>query len=82
MNWETEYKEIRDLAARFSDSELAPIASEIAKKLKLSETEVQDTMHIANTHVSLDDPYSSDQDDSALVDYLQDENAAMPDEQT
>ena len=71
-------------ASRQLDQELgrAPSAGEIAKKLKLSETEVQDTMHIANTHVSLDDPYSSDQDDSALVDYLQDENAAMPDEQT
>jgi RNA polymerase primary sigma factor len=71
-------------ASRQLDQELgrAPSAGEIAKKLKISETEVQDTMHIANTHVSLDDPYSSDQDDSALVDYLQDENAAMPDEQT
>lgn len=71
-------------ASRQLDQELgrAPSAGEIAKKLKLSETEVQDTMHIANTHVSLDDPYSSDQDDSALVDYLQDENAPMPDEQT
>ena len=71
-------------ASRQLDQELgrAPSAGEIAKKLKLSETEVQDTMHIANTHVSLDDPYSSDQDDSALVDYLQDENAQMPDEQT
>lgn len=71
-------------ASRQLDQELgrAPSAGEIAKKLKISETEVQDTMHIANTHVSLDDPYSSDQDDSALVDYLQDENAQMPDEQT
>lgn len=71
-------------ASRQLDQELgrAPSAAEIAKKLKLSETEVQDTMHIANTHVSLDDPYSSDQDDSALVDYLQDDNAQSPDEQT
>ena len=71
-------------ASRQLDQELGrkPSAGEIAKKLKLSETEVQDTMHIANTHVSLDEPYSSDQDDTALVDYLQDENAPMPDEQT
>jgi RNA polymerase primary sigma factor len=70
--------------SRQLDQELgrAPSAGEIAKKLKLSVEEVQDTMHIANTHVSLDDPYSSDQDDSALVDYLMDENAQMPDEQT
>ncbi len=71
-------------ASRQLDQELgrAPSAAEIAKKLKISETEVQDTMHIANTHVSLDDPYSNDQDDSALVDYLQDDNAQSPDEQT
>ncbi|MEJ2721075.1 MAG: RNA polymerase sigma factor RpoD/SigA, partial [bacterium] len=71
-------------ASRQLDQELgrAPSAGEIAKKLKLSEEEVEDTMHIANTHVSLDDPYSNDQDDSALVDYLMDENAQMPDEHT
>ncbi len=71
-------------ASRQLDQELGrkPSAGEIAKKLKLSETEVQDTMHIANTHVSLDDPYSNDQDDTALVDYLQDENAVPPDVQT
>jgi len=71
-------------ASRQLDQELgrAPSAGEIAKRLKLSETEVQETMHIANTHVSLDDPYSGDQDDTALVDYLQDEKAPRPDEQT
>jgi RNA polymerase primary sigma factor len=71
-------------ASRQLDQELgrAPSAAEIAKKLNLSEEEVQDTMHIANTHVSLDDPYSNDQDDNALVDYLMDENAQMPDDHT
>jgi len=71
-------------ASRQLDQELgrAPSAKEIAKKLKLSEDEVQDTMHIANTHVSLDDPYSSDQDDTSLVDYLQDESSPTPDEET
>jgi RNA polymerase primary sigma factor len=71
-------------ASRQLDQELgrAPSAGEIAKKLKLSEEEVEDTMHIANNHVSLDDPYSNDQDDNALVDYLMDEGAQMPDEET
>jgi RNA polymerase primary sigma factor len=71
-------------ASRQLDQELgrAPSAREIAKRLKLSEEEVEDTMHIANTHVSLDDPYSNDQDDASLVDYLQDDNAASPDEET
>lgn len=70
--------------SRQLDQELgrSPTALEIAKKLKLSENEVRDTMHIANTHVSLNDPYSSDQDDNALVDYLMDENAPMPDDET
>ena len=71
-------------ASRQLDQELgrAPNAREIAKKLKLSEEEVEDTMHIANTHVSLDEPYSTDQDDTSLVDYLQDDSSPMPDEAT
>jgi RNA polymerase primary sigma factor len=71
-------------ASRQLDQELgrSPSAQEIAKRLQISEEEVQDTMHIANTHVSLDDPYSNDQDDNALVDYLMDENAQMPDDET
>ena len=40
MNWESEYKEIRELAARFSDSELAPIAMEIDHKGKIPESVV------------------------------------------
>lgn len=40
MNWETEYKEIRELAARFSDSELAPIAAEIDHNGKIPESVV------------------------------------------
>ena len=39
-------------------------------------------MHIANTHVSLDDPYSNDKDDNALVDYLTDDSQERPDEGT
>ena len=59
-----------------------PTAAEIAKQLDISVEEVEDTMHIANTHVSLDDPYSNDKDDNALVDYLTDEGQADPDEGT
>jgi RNA polymerase primary sigma factor len=71
-------------ASRQLDQELgrAPTAGEIAKRLKISESEVEDTMHIANTHVSLDDPYSNDKDDNSLVDYLTDENQELPDEDT
>lgn len=70
--------------SRKLDQELGrqPTAEEIADKLGLSVTEVQDTMKIANTHVSLDDPYSNDKDDNALVDYLTDANQVLPDEGT
>jgi RNA polymerase primary sigma factor len=71
-------------ASRQLDQELGrqPTAMEIAKKLDISVEEVEDTMHIANTHVSLDDPYSNDKDDNALLDYLTDEDQTSPDEGT
>lgn len=70
--------------SRKLDQELGrlPTPQEIADKLKLSVQEVEDTMKIANTHVSLDDPYSADKDDNALVDYLTDEHQIPPDEGT
>jgi RNA polymerase primary sigma factor len=70
--------------SRQLDQELgrAPTPDEIAARLNISAQEVQDTMVIANTHVSLDDPYSADKDDTALVDYLTDETQAPPDEET
>jgi RNA polymerase primary sigma factor len=70
--------------SRQLDQELGrkPTAQEIANKLNLSVQEVEETSKIANTHVSLDDPYSSDKDDNALVDYLTDENQVSPDEGT
>lgn len=71
-------------ASRQLDQELGrqPTADEIADRLHLSVEEVQDTMSIANTHVSLDDPYSDEREDNALVDYLADEEQASPDEGT
>jgi len=71
-------------ASRQLDQELErkPTAEEIAQRLDISTAEVEGTMHIANTHVSLDDPYSEDKDDNALVDYLTDENQSPPDEAT
>jgi len=71
-------------ASRQLDQELgrSPSADEIAARLKISPEEVEDTMVIANSHVSLDDPYSSEKDDTALVDYLTSETQASPDEDT
>jgi RNA polymerase primary sigma factor len=70
--------------SRQLDQELgrSPSPDEIAARLKISPQEVEDTMVIANSHVSLDDPYSSEKDDTALVDYLTSENQASPDEDT
>jgi RNA polymerase primary sigma factor len=70
--------------SRQLDQELgrSPTPDEIADRLKISPEEVEDTMVIANSHVSLDDPYSSEKDDTALVDYLTSENQAPPDEDT
>jgi len=71
-------------ASRQLDQELgrAPSAEEIAKRLDIPTAEVESTMTIANTHVSLDDPFSDDKDDNALVDYLTDENQVSPDAAT
>jgi RNA polymerase primary sigma factor len=70
--------------SRQLDQELgrAPTPDEIASRLNISPQEVEETMVIANTHVSLDDPYSADKDDTALVDHLAAEGQESPDEGT
>ncbi|HUV37326.1 MAG TPA: RNA polymerase sigma factor RpoD/SigA [Patescibacteria group bacterium] len=70
--------------ARQLDQELGrtPEVSEIAEKLNLSNEEVRDTMQIANSHLSLDSSFNSDQEDNSLVDYLADDNQEPPDEMT
>lgn len=56
-----------------------PSPEEIAKELELSEGEVSDTLKISNTHLSLDAPFSSSEDNS-LIDVLEDEFQPSPDE--
>ena len=70
--------------ARQLDQELGrtPEVDEIAKKLKLSQEEVRDTMQIANSHLSLDASFGNDQEENCLVDYLADDDLESPDEQT
>jgi RNA polymerase primary sigma factor len=58
-----------------------PTVDEIAKRTHLPPMEVRDTMCIANSYVSLDDPFDEDEDGS-LMDCLPDENSARPDEAT
>jgi RNA polymerase primary sigma factor len=70
-------------AARQLDQELgrAPSPEEIAARLNLPVQEVTETMAIANTHVSLDEPYAGSNDDTSLLDHLPAESTASPDEQ-
>jgi RNA polymerase primary sigma factor len=56
-----------------------PSADEIAEKLELSAAEVSDTLKISNTHLSLDAPFSTSEDNS-LIDVLEDEFQPAPDE--
>ena len=57
-----------------------PSPEEIAEHLDLSEIEVSDTLKISNSHLSLDAPFSTSEDNS-LIDVLEDEYQPSPDEQ-
>jgi RNA polymerase primary sigma factor len=57
-----------------------PSPEEIATHLDLSEIEVSDTLKISNSHLSLDAPFSTSEDNS-LIDVLEDEFQPPPDEQ-
>jgi len=57
----------------------APTPDEIAGKLEVSEAEVSDTLKISNSHLSLDAPFSTSEDNS-LIDVLEDEMQPAPDE--
>jgi RNA polymerase primary sigma factor len=56
-----------------------PSPSEIARELELSAVEVSDTLKISNSHLSLDAPFSTSEDNS-LMDILEDEFQPAPDE--
>lgn len=56
-----------------------PSAEEIAAELELTESEVADTLKISNSHLSLDAPFSTSEDNS-LIDVLEDELQPSPDE--
>ena len=56
-----------------------PSPDEIARELELSEGEVSDTLKISNSHLSLDAPFSTSEDNS-LIDILEDEFQPSPDE--
>ena len=56
-----------------------PDITEIAHELKLSESAVQETINISNSHVSLDAPLK-DNDGSTLLDMIQQGDSNSPDE--
>jgi RNA polymerase primary sigma factor len=55
-----------------------PNVEEIARELKIDEEEVQETIKIGNSHMSLDAPLQQGED-SKLLDLLQDEDQELPD---
>lgn len=55
-----------------------PNVEEIAAELKIDESEVQETIKIGNSHMSLDAPLQHGED-SKLLDILQDEDQEQPD---
>jgi RNA polymerase primary sigma factor len=56
-----------------------PNIEEIARELKIDEEEVQETIKIGNSHMSLDAPLQQGED-SKLLDLLQDEDQELPDD--
>jgi RNA polymerase primary sigma factor len=58
-----------------------PTVDEIAKRAGLPREEVRETLSIASSYLSLDDPFEDD-DDNTLMDCIADESSARPDEIT
>jgi len=58
--------------------EREPSANEIAQLLNMSVLEVSDTMNLSNRHLSLDAPFSQDEE-SRLIDVIENEELPKPD---
>ncbi len=56
-----------------------PSTSEIAEELDMTIEEINDTLRISNSHLSLDQPFTEGENNS-LKDVLEDEHAESPDE--
>ncbi len=57
----------------------APSTDEIAEELDMTIEEINDTLQISNSHLSLDQPFTEGESNS-LKDVLEDERAQSPDE--
>lgn len=71
-------------ASRELDQQLGrvPTAEEIARHMEIPVEEVEQTMRIANSHVSLDMAISDEGDEKSFIARLEDEEATAPDEYT
>ena len=58
--------------------EREPSAFEIAKELNMSVLEVSDTINLSNRHLSLDAPFSQDEE-SRLIDIIENDELPKPD---
>ena len=75
----TLYKIGKVFSSLEQEFEREPSPAEIATHLDLPEIEVSSTLKISNSHLSLDAPFSTAQDNS-LIDVLEDENQPAADE--
>lgn len=58
-----------------------PSNAELARKVGLSEEDVEDTLRVAGGHLSLHDSCGDERDDHAFIDYVEDTGTAAPDDE-
>ena len=76
---ETMNKVLKEMREIYDESGQEPDTSVVAKKLKLSKEKVEQILKIAKAPVSLETPMG-DEDDSRLIDVIEDEDTPTPDE--
>ena len=77
---------IRNKVARASQEfeqqfEREPTIEELSEKLLLDEEDISATINLSNRHVSLDSPLGLDSD-ATMIDFMENENATLADEQS
>ena len=77
---------IRNKVARASQEfeqqfEREPTIEELSEKLLLDEEDISATINLSNRHVSLDSPLGMDSD-ATMIDFMENENATLADEQS
>ncbi len=59
--------------------ERAPVASEIATKLDMTDLEVTDTLKVSGRHLSMDTPFRNNNEDNNLLDVIENQHQPAPD---